>query len=122
MEKTFVILPVSMHGEWVDINGKDIILKDWQKRSLSRINGVYLHGVAERDNQYDMMMFVGDVPREPGEYKATILGRPDGDNEGILFFWYDNIFKNRHGLVILKSDLESIELARQSMVNLEYVI
>ena len=70
---------------------------------------IYLHGIIERWNAYDMVAFVDDVPTTKGIYECTVLLGTNRYSPCKLYYWKDES-KNR-GLIVLETDTEANEYA-----------
>ena len=113
----------------------DDIYKSYKENEFIFGGGYYLHGKVESHYGYDLCKFL-QLPKSftyashlnnekktpcrrikfSGIYNVKVVGYP---NECLGFFWYSDDIKEFHGLIVDKTDFESMKYANECYLNKE---
>ena len=69
---------------------------------------VYLHGQAEREFGYDIVVTIeGGFPGRPGMYDVLFRKADNTDVEATLFYWKRKNINSKVGLVVINDDIRA---------------
>ena len=88
------------------------------RRANFVINWVYLHGILEEINGYDIVCSSKRNSFTDGIHDVDVIFADGSCHKAKMYLWHDTgVFNKQRGLIVDPSDTESVEYAKQCLEN-----